>query len=350
MPQPKLLVVTVVPPDLRAALAARYELADLPAQAAPALNAGCEIAVTTSMRGFDRLLFDALPDLKLIVCNGAGLDRIDLDEAHRRGVAVCHTPDELAEDVAEAAIALTYAIMRRVAEADRFVRAGRWAKERMAPSRRVAGKTMGIVGLGKIGRRVAASASALGMAVAYSAPRQAQDVPYDYVVDPAALAERADVLVLCCPGGDSTHHLVNRALLERLGPDGYLVNVARGSVVDEQALLDALETGRIAGAALDVFAAEPNLDPRFLSLGNVVLQPHSASITHETRAAMIARLLSDLDAYLAGRPFHDAAARVTEQPDTRAFSGKVGTGFPQENATKHKQPDPSPVRQNPGRV
>jgi lactate dehydrogenase-like 2-hydroxyacid dehydrogenase len=210
--------------------------------------------------------------------------------------------------VAEAAIALTFAVMRRVAEADRFVRAGRWTRERMAPSRRVAGKTLGIVGLGRIGRRVAEHAAGLGMAVAYTAPRRNETVPYAYVADPAALAERADVLVLCCPGGASTHHLVDHALLERLGPEGYLVNVSRGSVVDERALLEALEAGRIAGAALDVFASEPNLDPRFLALDNVVLEPHSASITHETRAAMIARLLSDIEAFLAGRPFHDAAA------------------------------------------
>jgi lactate dehydrogenase-like 2-hydroxyacid dehydrogenase len=317
--KPRFLVVATIPPDLRAALAQRYELADLPAQAAgaPPRTPGHSIAVTTSMRGFDRPLFDALPDLKLIVCNGAGLDRIDLAEAQRRGVRVSHTPDELAEDVAECAIALTYAIMRRVAEADRFVRAGRWTKERMAPSRRVAGKRMGIVGLGKIGRRVAALAGGLGMDVAYHAPRRKTGAPYAYVADLAALAEQADVLVLCCPGGETTHHLVGRALLERLGPDGYLVNVARGSVVDEQALLEALEGSRIAGAALDVFAAEPNLDPRFLALDNVVLQPHSASITHETRAAMLARLLSDIDAHLAGRPFRDAAAHGTAQAAPR---------------------------------
>jgi hydroxypyruvate reductase len=197
------------------------------------------------------------------------------------------------------------------------VRAGRWTRERMVPSRRVAGKTMGIIGLGRIGRRVAEHATALGMDVAYSAPRRNETVPYAYVVDPAALAEQADVLVLCCPGGDSTHHLVDRALLERLGPEGYLVNVSRGSVVDEQALLEALEAGRIAGAALDVFASEPDLDPRFLALDNVVLEPHSASITHESRAAMIARLLSDIDAFLSGRPFHDAVAHAAAREPER---------------------------------
>jgi lactate dehydrogenase-like 2-hydroxyacid dehydrogenase len=306
-PTPKLLVVTAIPPDLRAALAERYPLSDLAADGAPA--PGHAIAVTTSMRGFDRPLFDALPDLTLVVCNGAGLDRIDLAEARRRGVAVCHTPDELADDVAEAAIALVFAVMRRVAEADRFVRTGRWANERMAPSRRVAGKTIGVVGLGRIGRRIAARAAALGMDVGYYEPRRHADAPYRFVADLLELAAQADVLVLSCPGGAATRHLVGRDVLERLGPNGYLVNVARGSVVDQPALLDALETGAIAGAALDVFAAEPDIDPRFLALENVVLQPHSASITHETRTAMVARLLRDIEAFLAGRPFHDAAAR-----------------------------------------
>jgi hydroxypyruvate reductase len=307
MPQPtapKLLVVTAIPPDLRAALAQRYSLSDM-SDAASA--AGCTVAVTTSMRGFDRALFDRMPELRLIVCNGAGLDGIDLAEARARKVAVCHTPDELAEDVAEAAIALTYAIMRRVAEADRFVRAGRWLEGRMTPSRRVGGKHLGIVGLGRIGRRVAQRAAGIGMTVAYFGRRPVTGMTYPFVPHLLDLAAQADVLVLSCPGGEATSGLVDRDVLARLGPDGYLVNVSRGSVVDEPALLEALEKGAIAGAALDVFAREPDIDRRFAALDNVVLAPHSASITHETRAAMIGRLLGDIDAFLAGRPFHDAA-------------------------------------------
>jgi lactate dehydrogenase-like 2-hydroxyacid dehydrogenase len=308
MPQPaapKLLVVTTIPPDLRAALAQRYPMSDMSENASAA---GCTVAVTTSMRGFDRALFDRMPELRLIVCNGAGLDGIDLAEARARQVAVCHTPDELAEDVAEAAIALTYAIMRRVAEADRFVRTGRWLKGRMAPSRRVGGKHLGIVGLGRIGRRVAQRAEGIGMTAAYFGRRRVPDVAYPFVPSLTDLAAQADVLVLSCPGGEATGGLVGRDVLARLGPEGYLVNVSRGSVVDEPALLEALEKGAIAGAALDVFAREPDLDPRFAALDNVVLAPHSASITHETRAAMLGRLLGDIEAFLAGRPFHDAAA------------------------------------------
>jgi lactate dehydrogenase-like 2-hydroxyacid dehydrogenase len=198
--------------------------------------------------------------------------------------------------VADGAIALTYAIMRRFVEADRFVRAGRWSKERMAPSRRLAGKTVGIVGLGKIGRVVAQRAQAIGMHVLYSGPKAKPAMPYPFVANILELAERSDVLILSCPGGEATRHLVGQAVLERLGPDGYLVNVARGSVVDEAALIAAAGE-KIAGAAPDVFASEPSLDPRFLALDNVVLQPHSASINyHETRAAMLARLLGDIEA------------------------------------------------------
>jgi lactate dehydrogenase-like 2-hydroxyacid dehydrogenase len=304
--RPRLLAVSQIPPDLRAALTQRYGLADHAGGPAP----GYDVAVTMGVYGVNAALMDSLPDLKLIACNGAGLDRIDLMEAKRRGIAVCHTPDELAEDVADGAIALTYAIMRRIVEADHFVRAGRWSKERMAPSRRLAGKTVGIVGLGKIGRVVAQRAGAIGMHVLYSGPKAKPAVPYPFVANLQELAERSDVLILSCPGGEATRHLVGQAVLEALGPDGYLVNVARGSVVDEAALIAALQERKIAGAALDVFASEPNLDPRFLVLDNVVLQPHSASITYETRAAMLARLLGDIEAYVEGRPFHNAAATV----------------------------------------
>jgi hydroxypyruvate reductase len=301
---PRLLAVSQIPPDLRAALTQRYELADHAGGPAP----GYDVAVTMSIFGVNVALMDTLPDLRLIACNGAGLERIDLVEAKRRGIAVCHTPGELAEDVADGAIALTYAIMRRVVEADRFVRAGRWTKERMAPSRRLAGKTLGIFGLGRIGRVVAQRAQAIGMHVLYSGPKAKTDAPYPFLANILELAARSDVLILSCPGGEATRHLVGQAVLEALGPEGYLVNVARGSVVDEAALIAALQERNIAGAALDVFASEPNLDPRFLALDNVVLQPHSASITHETRAAMLARLICDIEAYVQGRPFHNAAA------------------------------------------
>ena len=304
----RLLIVATIPADLRTALAERYALVDLEAAKGQAWS-GFDVAITTGIVGAGERQFDACPDLKLLVSMGVGLDQVDLAAARRRGIAVAHTPDELAEDVGDGAIAMIYAAMRAVPYADRFVRAGRWGKERIAPSRRVAGKTLGVVGLGRIGLHVARRAAAIGMDVAYYDATARSDVAYPFVAAVEDLAARADVLVLSCSGGEATRNLIGKAVLEKLGSAGYLVNVSRGTVVDEAALLDALESKAIAGAALDVFATEPNIDPRFLALDNVVLSPHSASITHETRQAIIARMMRDIEAYLQGKPFYDAAAR-----------------------------------------
>jgi lactate dehydrogenase-like 2-hydroxyacid dehydrogenase len=307
MTRNRLLLFAAVPADLRAALAARFELVGFDATVSGAEWAGFNIAITTGMHGASAAEFAACPDLKLLVSQGVGLDMIDLEEARRRNIAVSHTPDELWEDVAEAAIAMTYALLRRVAEADRFVRSGRWGRERIAPSRRVAGKIMGIVGLGKIGRHIARRAEGIGMTVLYHDRFMQSDVPYRFVPAIAALAERADVLALACPGGEATRNLVNAEVLDRLGNNGFLVNVSRGTVVDEDALIEALETKRIAGAALDVFACEPDIDRRLLQMENVVLAPHSSSITQETRAAIIDRMIGDIAAFREGRRFYNAA-------------------------------------------
>jgi lactate dehydrogenase-like 2-hydroxyacid dehydrogenase len=283
------LVLAAIPADLRQALAAQHTLVELSALGPGALP-GYSVAVTTSMAGVDTALLGRLPDLKLVACNGAGLDRIDMAAAASRGITVANTPDELTEDTGDFAVALLYGIARRVVEADRFVRDGRWARERMAPGVRLGGKAAGIVGLGRIGQVVARKLAGIGMHVAYTGPREKPGLPWRYQPDLLSLATGADVLVLCMPGGAATHHIIDAAVLAALGPKGFLINIARGSVVDEAALLDALESRAIAGAGLDVFAAEPGLDDRFLTLRNVVLAPHYASLTHETRAAMIARL------------------------------------------------------------
>lgn len=287
-----------LPPELRTTLSARYALVeDGPAAGDPARF---QVAVTTSMAGAGAEAMGRLPGLRLILCNGVGLDRIDLAEAGRRGIQVRHTPDAVRTDTADAAVALLFAAVRRVAEADRFVRAGRWGKERMTPSRRVSGMAAGIVGLGTIGTLVAQRLAGLGLDVAYTGPREKPGCGWPYVPHLGALAERSDVLVLCCPGGEATRGLVSAEVLRRLGPDGFLVNVSRGSVVDEPALLTALETGGIAGAGLDVFAEEPALDPRFRALETVVLQPHYAAVTRDARAEMAATLLAAAGAHFAG--------------------------------------------------
>ena len=306
MTRNQILLFAAVPADLRGALAERFELVSFEPTASGAGWAGFDIAITTGMHGASAAEFAACPDLKLLVSQGVGLDMIDLEEARRRDIAVAHTPDELWEDVAEAAIAMTCALLRRVVEADRFVRSGRWGRERIAPSRRVAGKVMGIVGLGKIGRHIARRAEGIGMTVLYHDRVTQPDVPYRFVSTTTALAEQADVLALACPGGEATRNLVNATVLDCLGRDGFLVNVARGTVVDEGALIEALESKRIAGAALDVFASEPDIDRRLLQMENVILAPHASSITKETRAAIIDRMIGDIAAFREGRPFYNA--------------------------------------------
>lgn len=295
--KPEILVVAALPPQLEQRLAADFKLVKSRPEAG--LTLPHAVLVTTSMAGLDTALMESLPNLALIACNGAGLDLIDLDGAKRRGIVVCNTPDAVTEDTAEFAIGLIYALLRRVAEGDRFVRAGRWRTERMTPSRRVFSRHIGIVGVGRIGRAVAGRAAALGMTVSYNARSAKSELPYAYFADPVSLARAVDILVLCCPGGAQTAGLAGRKVIEALGSGGFLVNISRGSVVDEQALIEALQEKRIAGAALDVFDNEPAIDERFFSLENVVLQPHYASVTHETRQAMADILHAAISSQLA---------------------------------------------------
>ena len=301
-----ILLLSPIPADLRAALAARFMLLDDTPAEAP--RPGIRIAVTMALAGATDAQFARLPDLRLLSSQGAGLERIDLSAAVRRGIAVAYTPEVMTEDVADAAIGLMYAAARRVAEADRFVRAGRWGAERMGLGLSLHRKAAGIVGLGRIGHALARRCAGLGMDVAWTGPRPKPDLPWPYSPDLRRLAERSDVLILATPGGAGTDRMVDAGVLAALGPRGVLVNIARGSVVDEAALLAALESRAIAAAGLDVFATEPGLDPRFLALDNVVLAPHSASLTIETRAALVARILDDIEAFRAGRPFVNAAA------------------------------------------
>lgn len=303
-----LLLLCPVPADLRAALAERYELVQ--DDAASGARPGFRIAVTTAMHGATAALLDRLPDLKLLSSQGTGLERIDLAAAAQRGIAVAYTPDVMTEDVADAAIGLMYGAARLVAEADRFVRAGRWGAERMRLGLSLHRKTAGIVGMGRIGQAIARRCAGLGMAVAWTGPRDKPELPWPRLPSLLALAEGADVLILALAATPESDRMVDAAVLRALGPQGVLVNIARGALVDEAALIAALESGGIAGAGLDVFAREPTLDPRFLALGNVVLAPHSASLTRETRAALIARMLADIGAFREGRDFLDAAARA----------------------------------------
>jgi hydroxypyruvate reductase len=266
--------------------------------------------VTDGRFGASASLIESLPDLRLIACNGVGVDAIALDVAWGRGVSVTTTPDVLTEDVADMAVALMLAVARRIVEGDRFARTGEWVRTRMSPGRRIAGKAVGIVGLGRIGRAVARRLSGFGMRIAYTDVVRSTE-PYEYVADLVALAEAVSFLVVTAPGGAATRGLVGRPVLDALGPDGILINVARGSIVDEPALVDALLEGRLGGAGLDVFAREPHIPEALTRLANVVIEPHIASATVECRRAMAALVMENLRAHFAGTalvsPLHASA-------------------------------------------
>jgi lactate dehydrogenase-like 2-hydroxyacid dehydrogenase len=260
-------------------------------------------AVTNGIVGMKGDLIAALPALEIIGVFGVGVDSVDLATARARGVRVTNTPDVLTEGVAELALALLLAVARRIPFNDRFVRAGRWPKEGdPALASSLAGRRLGIVGLGRIGRRVALLAEAFGMEIRYGGPRRKDDVAWRYYDDLVALARDVDCLMLTCKGGPETAGLIGREVIEAVGPDGWLINVSRGSVVDEPALVEALVGGRLGAAGLDVFASEPRVPEALLGLDNVVLQPHQGSASEETRGAMGRLVLDNLEAHFAGRP------------------------------------------------
>ena len=259
-------------------------------------------AVTTTTAGFTRSDFEALPRLEILGCFGPYYELVDLAAAKERGVVVTHTPDATAEPVADLAMGMIVAVMRRLCEADRFVRAGKWPAGVFDAGREVRGKTCGIVGLGRIGREIAKRAEAFGMTICYHGPRLKDGVAYRYYADLESLARESDVLVVTCRLTPATRNLVNARVLDALGADGFLVNVARGAIVDERALIGALASGRIAGAALDVFRDEPRVPAALMEMDNVVLAPHIGTATREIRDERSRKLLADLRAFFAGKP------------------------------------------------
>jgi lactate dehydrogenase-like 2-hydroxyacid dehydrogenase len=250
--------------------------------------------------GASNEVVDALPALEIIAINGIGTDAVDLERARARSVRVTTTPDVLTDDVADLAIGLTLAVSRRICVADRFVRAGRWPGAHLPLSAKVSGKRLGIFGLGHVGRAVARRAEGFEMPIAYSEPHPA-DAGYRFVPVLEDLARDSDFLVVAATGGPATRGRVNRPVLDALGPAGILINVARGSIVDEAALVAALAEGRLGGAGLDVFAHEPAVGEALWTRDNVVLQPHQASATVETRRAMADLVLANLAVHFAGR-------------------------------------------------
>lgn len=270
--------------------------------------ASIEVIVTHSIVGMPDQLWDRFPRLKLVANLGVGLDRVDLDEARRRGVAVTYTPHQLTADVADLAIGFAIALLRRVGPADRFLRGGNWASGPFPLATSLSSRKLGILGLGRIGAAIADRAAAFGMEIAYASRAARVGSPLRHVDSPLALAEWADILVAALPGGAATDGLVSARVLDALGPQGIFINVARASVVDEAALVAALREGRIAGAGLELFSAQSSLIEQLAGADNVIMTPHIGSATLQTRTAMADSVFANVRAAIEGRPLADLAA------------------------------------------
>ncbi|MEO8136584.1 MAG: 2-hydroxyacid dehydrogenase [Betaproteobacteria bacterium] len=245
-------------------------------------------------------LLDQLPNLQIISVFGVGYDGVPVEYCRKRGINVGHTPDVLTDDVADVALALTLMLSRQFHLANRYVMGGDWPKKPLPLSRSMAGKTAGILGLGRIGKAIAQRLTACGMNVGYHG-RTAQEGPYTYYPTLADMAKAVDFLIVACPGGPVTKNMVNADVLAALGAKGAIINIARGSIIDEPALVKALQAGTVGGAGLDVFANEPNVPAELLAMDNVVLFPHVGSATKETRKAMGDLVLANLAAHFAGK-------------------------------------------------
>jgi len=302
LPKPPVLVLGTGPDWFVARFAEAFtlhhardgDLAKLPPEAR-------EVRAMIALRAVDAAAIAALPKLEMIASAGAGYERLDLDAARVRGIAVSNTPYVTDGCVADMAFALLLAAGRHIVQGDRFVRSGAWEKGAYPLVPRVHGRRMGIFGLGRIGLAIAKRAAAFDMEVAYHNRRERDDVPFAWHPSVQALAGWADILVVAAPGGEETRHAVDRAALDALGPHGLLVNISRGSVVDEAALIAALQEGRIAGAGLDVFEHEPQVPEALRALDNVVLMPHRGGGTLETWADVAQSVNESLRAFFEGR-------------------------------------------------
>ena len=261
----------------------------------------CQVVVTSGGRGIDGATLAKLPKVRLVSCFGVGVDAVDVDYCREHGITVTNTPDVLTDDVADLAVALMLAVLRRVVEGDRFVREGLWKKGALPLGTAVSGRKVGVIGFGRIGQAIGERAAAFRTEVAYQGPNR-KPVPNRYFSDLVEMARWADVLIAATPGGAATKGLVSREVLEALGPNGVFVNISRGSVVDQGAMVEMLVNGKLGGAGLDVFDDEPNVPEALFPLDNVVLQPHQGSGSVETRQKMGDRTVGNVDAFIAGKP------------------------------------------------
>ncbi|EPT7082815.1 2-hydroxyacid dehydrogenase [Cronobacter sakazakii] len=303
--KPMVLKHAYLPDALTAELRKRYDLREFSQMSDAdfvAIAGDITALVTNGEAVVTREFIARLPALSLIAVFGVGYDGVDVAAARERGIAVTNTPGVLTDDVADLAIGLMLATSRRIVAAQKFIEQGGWQQGGFTWTRKVSGARLGIFGMGRIGQAIARRAQAFDMVISYTGRQPHSALPYRFVPGLAQLAQESDFLMLCAPGGDATRGVVNAAVLEALGPQGILINVARGSVVDETALIAALENGVIAGAGLDVFTDEPNVPAALQQRDNVVITPHMASATWETRREMSRLVLENINAWCAGEP------------------------------------------------
>ena len=314
--KPDVLLLKAVAPDLMGALAetltlhAVHDAADLDRLVA---DVGPRIRGVSSGGGskVDAALYDRLPRLEIVANFGVGYDGIDATEAARRNIVVTNTPDVLNDEVADLAVGLLLATIRQIPQTDRYVRAGHWRKGDYPLTATLRGRTIGILGLGRIGRAIARRLEGFDVAIAYHGRRKQDDVAYAYYDDLVAMARAVDVLVVVAPASHATRNIVGAEVLEALGPQGILINVARGSLVDERALIEALKSGTIHSAGLDVFAEEPHVPEALTALDHVVLLPHVGSASVHTRQQMGSLMVENLLSWFAG---HGPVTPVPETP------------------------------------
>ena len=279
-----------------------YDVVSLWDSPSPDLLAIVDALIWAGEFPLERALLDAMPRLRLIACFTVGYDGVDLALARQRGIAVAHAGNANADDVADHGIGLMLAHRRWIVAGDRHLRAGHWTGEAKTRTRSMGGARLGIVGMGAIGLAVAERAQAMKMAIGWWGPRPKPALPWVRADSLASLARDSDILLVAARADDNNRGMIDAAMLEALGPDGLLVNVARGQLVDEGALIDALKSGRLGGAAIDVFDPEPTDSRRWADVPNVVLTPHTGGATHEAVARMAATLLANLAAHFAGQP------------------------------------------------
>ena len=304
--KPDVLAVATLPPAYTQRLREAFTFHDRVNESDPAAFA----TIAPKIRGLaaranigvTRDLIAQLPALEIISIFGVGYDKVDLEAARERGIVVTNTPDVLTDDVADLALALMLSVARQFRPAERFARRGAWKTGTFRLTRKVSGSRLGIIGLGRIGSAVARRAEGFGMSISYTDIKAKPGIAYQFFASARELAANVDFLVAAAYGGPSTRSMVNATVLEALGSKGFLINIARGSLVDEPALVEALQRGTIAGAALDVFVDEPNVPAELLNMDNVVITPHIASGTEQTRKAMGDLAFANLEAHFAGKP------------------------------------------------